>query len=100
MSAIEFCSPSKTFGVDITLVAGNATTAKLTNFLRGVSKVIGVVSKVAGGTPGSPSVGTITPSVAGAAIGCTVALNSTNALDTSTYTLYWTNEVGSGLLPA
>lgn len=98
MSAIEFATASKTFSVDITLVAGTATTAKLTNFTSGVSKILGVVRKTSGGVVGSPSVGTITPSLVNTAIGCTIALNSTVNTDTSVYTLYWTNEVGAGML--
>jgi hypothetical protein len=61
-------------------------------FLPGVSRIVGMIRTTSAATVGQPRaiIGFDTASVANFA---TVSVVSTNALDTSVYTLLWVNEI-------
>jgi len=81
------------------LVAGSGNVV-CSGLFNGISRIIGITRKTSGGTPGTISILSTTGSAAGAAQATTVQLRSSNALDTSVYTIWWVNEVGPGLLAA
>jgi hypothetical protein len=97
MANSEQALTQSAYSKDITLAAGTASTA-VSNLWVGVSHIVGITRKTAGGTTGTPSIQSLTGAAAGAAQATTVVLKSTNALDTSVYTIWWLNEIGPGLL--
>lgn len=100
MSSLEFASPSASYSYTFpVMVAGTVASANLPNFFLGTSRILGIVRTTAGGTVGAPYVSGIAGSVVGTQ-GCVITLRSGNALDTSVYTITWTNECASGLLNA
>jgi hypothetical protein len=97
MSSAEFVAPSKVFSVVIgPLVAGTAASAAQPNFLPGCSRVCGVVRTTSAGVAAAVSLQV--GAVAIGAGGPILTLNSANAGDLSTYTLFWRNEVGVSML--
>jgi hypothetical protein len=86
---------SQIFSADVVLVAGVGDSAALAN-LSPSSQLIGCVRKVAGGVAGilrSQIIPLNTPFVVAST--CSIHLVSTVASDTSTYTVYWRNEIVS-----
>jgi len=85
------------------LATGILLGSVVTNFYIGVSKILALtfVSNLAGGAPGTVTVGNIapaaTPLVAGSQ-GAAISLVSSVNTDTSVYRLSWVNEVAPGSL--
>lgn len=81
----QFALPALTAGL-------LAVTNLPSSFLPGVSRIVGCVRTTSGGTVGQPRC-IITFDASAVANVARVAVASTNALDTSVYTLLWVNEV-------
>lgn len=91
MSLLEVVD-TQVFGADFTLTAGAIAPASVTNF-NGASKLLSIVRKTAGGTPGIPKCAVTQPSGAGAGTAVyLLGVYSANTADTSVYTVYWTNQ--------
>lgn len=83
------------------MTAGTVT-QNVANFCLGLSQILGFTRTTPGGVIGNPYVGTISAVPAGGvsgSIGNSINLNSTNAGDTSVYTMFFTTPTLSGLLP-
>jgi len=101
MSNYEVGQPSATYQIAFpAMTAGSAslpkTTAGIVNFFPNSSKVLGLVRTTSGGTPGNVRLVITASAIADNANVLTI--NSSTNLDTSTYTLYWTNETANSSL--
>lgn len=97
MANSEQAVTTSAYSKDITLGAGTATSAVAGLWL-GISHIVGITRKTAGGTVGTPSIFSMAGAAVGNAAATTVVLRSSNGADTSTYTIWWINEIGPGLL--
>lgn len=93
MASAEYVKNSQqVYAKDFTLAAGTIAAAAADGFT-GVSKPLYIVRKTAAGTPGIPKLFVTQPSAAGAGTAVyKIGLHSSDASDTSTYTLYWYNQ--------
>lgn len=76
------------------MIAGVAAVVSTTGFSAD-SILIGIVRNTLGGTAGVPATRVITPSAAGASSVWGIGLLSSNAADTSVYTVYWLDDAQS-----
>jgi len=97
MANSEQAVTTSAYSKDITLAAGTATSV-VAGLWVGISHIVGISRKTAGGVVGTPSIASLTGAATAAAQGTTVVLHSTVNTDTSTYTIWWINEIGPGLL--
>ena len=88
MSQIEVVK-NIVYSAPFVLVTGKLAPATVGNF-GGASKLLSIVRTIAGGTAGVPVCSVVAPTAVGA--GWLLGVYSSNALDTSTYTVYWTNQ--------
>ena len=92
MSQLEVAQNSPTtycFVFDAMLVGSTLNTAAIPNFNGTTSKIVGCERVVVGGTVGQP----YAVVASGASLFPVINLRSSSALDTSTYAIYWTNQV-------
>ena len=99
MANSEQATTTSAYSKDLTVCAAGVSSTAVSGLYSGISHIVGITRKTPGGTPGTPSITSLTGSAAGAAQATTVVIHSSNALDTSVYTLWWLNEIGAGLLP-
>lgn len=96
MSNAEYGNPGASYAFTFPAMVAGSTPgggSSVANFYLNVSVVDRIERVTAGGTPGTPYVNTIGPAVAGTnPPACTIDLNSSNALDTSVYRIYWHNQ--------
>jgi hypothetical protein len=79
------------YSIPITLVAGKYAPVATANF-NGSSKLLSIVRTVVGGTAGVPACASLAPTAPAGGAVYLLGLYSSDALDTSTYTVYWTNQ--------
>ena len=90
MSQLEIAK-NVIYSAPFVLVAGKLAPATVANF-NGSSKLLSIVRTVVGGTAGVPACAVVNPTAVGAGAVYLLGLYSSNALDTSTYTVYWTQQ--------
>ena len=73
------------------LITGKVAPAVIANF-GGASKLLSIVRSVAAGTVGVPAAAVAVPTGTGAAATYKLGIYSSDAGDTSTYIVYWTNQ--------
>lgn len=76
------------------MIAGVAAVVTTTGFSAD-SILVAIVRNTLGGTAGVPATRVVTPSAAGASSVWGVGLCSSNAADTSVYTIYWLDDAPS-----
>jgi hypothetical protein len=92
-------SPEFSFTYPAMVAGVIANVALIPNFLGSVSRIVGCVRVTAGGTPGTVTSGlSLSPSPLTAGGFTVVSLCSSDALDTSVYRLFWTNQVAQSQL--
>jgi len=90
MSLLEVVD-TQVFAVDLTVALGVLAPAVRTNY-NGASKLLSIVRTVVSGTVGDPKCATAQPSGAGVLAVYGLGLFTGNALDNSTYRVFWTNQ--------
>ena len=90
MSQLEIAD-NKIYEQSFQLVAGVGAVVNLTTF-NGSSKLLSIVRTVVGGTPGVPHCRVVSPTTVGASSVWGLGVFSADALDTSTYVVYWTQQ--------
>ena len=90
MSQLEVYS-NKIYEQSFVCVAGVGAVVNPTNF-SGSSRLLSIVRTVVGGTPGVPHCRVVVPTTAGASSVWGLGIFSADALDTSTYVVYWTQQ--------
>jgi hypothetical protein len=93
MSQLEVVK-NQLYSQSYTLVVGVGAVVNPTNY-NATSRLLSIVRTAVGGTVGTPACRVVVPSLAGANSVWGLGLFSTNALDTSTYTVYWFNQYDS-----
>jgi hypothetical protein len=74
------------------MVAGVAAAVTTAGF-SGDSRLLSIVRNTLGGTAGVPATSVVTPSAAGASSVWGIGVFSSNAADTSVYTVYWSDDI-------
>jgi hypothetical protein len=90
MSQLEV-SKNVIYSVPFVLVTGKLAPAQVANF-NGSSKLLSIVRTIVGGTAGVPATAVVAPTAPAGGAVYLLGLYSSNALDTSTYTVFWTNQ--------
>lgn len=89
MSQLEVAS-NKIFSQSFVCVAGVGAVVNPADW-NGSCRLLSIVRTVAGGTPGIPHCRVVVPSAVGSSV-WGLGVFSANALDTSTYVVYWTRQ--------
>jgi len=90
MSQLEVYS-NKIYEQSFVLVVGVGAVVNPAEFSAS-SRLLSIVRTVVGGTPGTPHCRVVSPNAFGAGSVWGLGIFSSSALDTSTYTVYWTQQ--------
>ena len=90
MSQLEVYS-NKIYEQSFQLIAGVGAVVNPTNF-NASSRLLSIVRTVAGGTPGTPHCRVVSPTASPGSSVWGLGIFSSDALDTSTYVVYWTQQ--------